>query len=91
MPLQPRILDYPNAQLLLIGSNDDDDGNLAKATEPQKVDEEDKEKETPLEELEKLEEEDEHRAEALKGMSLCFRSWRKRIVCGMNTDFEFDR
>ena len=63
MPLQPKHLDYENAQFLVIGEGS---GELSKATEPQDEDEK-HEKDTPLEELEKLEHEDEIRAEHLKG------------------------
>ena len=61
--MQPKHLDYENAQLLLIGSSGD---ALAKATEQQPEDEK-KHKDTPREELEKLEHEDELRVEHLKG------------------------
>ena len=63
MPLQPKFLDYKNCQILLIGSGTDD---LSKATDQDdsnvKADED-----TPLEEMEKLEREDEIRVEHLKG------------------------
>ncbi|KAI9722861.1 MAG: hypothetical protein M1828_004427 [Chrysothrix sp. TS-e1954] len=62
MPLQPKHLDYPNAQFLLIGEAS---GELGKAVEPSTKDEK-HDKETPLEEMEKLEDEDSHRADALK-------------------------
>ena len=65
MPLKPELLEYENTQFLLIGHKDD---ALEKAAQPQA---EEGEKETPLEELEKLEEEDEARVEGLKGM-FCF-------------------
>ena len=64
--MQPKHLDYPNSQILLIGEGQDD---LGKATDQQAGDEK-AEKDTPLEEMEKLEEEDERRVEGLKGMSL---------------------
>lgn len=63
MPLQPKHLDYAHAQFILIGEGSDD---LAKATAPQPTDEK-RDKDTPLEELEKLEHEDEIRVEHLKG------------------------
>lgn len=63
MPLQPKHLDYENAQFLLIG---DGHGDLGKAMEPSEEDQDDN-KETPREELEKLEDEDENRIEHLKG------------------------
>lgn len=64
MPLQPKLLDYENTQFLLIGHADN---SLEKATEQPKgmKDGED----TPLEEMEKLEHEDEIRVEHLKGWS----------------------
>jgi hypothetical protein len=61
MPLQPKLLDYKNTQFLLIGEGI---GELGKAVEQQAGDER---KETPLEEMEKLEHEDEIRVEHLKG------------------------
>ncbi len=54
MPLQPKHLDYPNAQLLLIG----DSHGLDNATEA-----------LDREEMEKLEGEDEIRVKHLKGLS----------------------
>lgn len=64
MPLQPKLLDYVNTQFLVIGHA----GNgLEKATEQQPVDEK-HDKDTPLEEMEKLEQEDELRVEHLKGI-----------------------
>lgn len=64
MPAEPKHLNYPNAQVLLIGEDFDSSSNL----EPAPKDEKNGEKETPQEELEKLEGEDEHRVERLKGM-----------------------
>lgn len=63
MPLQPKLLDYVNTQFLVIGHADND---LGKAAEQQPVDEK-HDKDTPLEEMEKLEHEDELRVEHLKG------------------------
>ena len=63
MPAQPKHLDYPNAQILLIGE-DLDSSNALEATAK---DEKSSQKETPVEELEKLEHEDELRVEHLKG------------------------
>ena len=63
MPLQPKHLDYANAQFLLIGEAS---GELGRAVEPTAKDQK-HEKETPQEEVEKLEDEDSHRADALKG------------------------
>ena len=67
MPLQPKLLDYENTQFLIIGHSSDD---LEKAAKPQEGEDEKPEKETPLEEIEKLEHEDEIRVAHLKGM-LC--------------------
>ncbi|KAL8697689.1 MAG: hypothetical protein Q9224_002186, partial [Gallowayella concinna] len=63
MPLEPKLLDYDNAQFIIIGHKDD---ALEKATVPQPDDEE-RNKEAPKEEMEKLEHEDELRVEHLKG------------------------
>lgn len=65
MPLQPKLLNYVNAQFLIIGHAGD---NLDKATEQQPSDEK-QDKDTPLEEMEKLSHEDELRVENLKGIS----------------------
>jgi hypothetical protein len=54
MPLTPELLDYKNAQMLLIGEGQD---GFGKAVEEQSKDAKDAEKEKPEEELEKLEEE----------------------------------
>ncbi|KAI0473201.1 hypothetical protein GGR56DRAFT_653618 [Xylariaceae sp. FL0804] len=62
MPTQPKHLDYVNTQFLLVGES----SGIEKATEPQKKDQEEG-KEEPREELEKLEDEDTHRMEHLKG------------------------
>ena len=64
MPLEPKLLDYVNTQFLVIGNSDND---LTKATEQQAVDAK-HDKDTPLEEMEKLEHEDELRVEHLKGI-----------------------
>lgn len=64
MALQPKHLDYPNAQFLLIGEGL---GELGRAVEPQGKDEQKEEKETPEEEMEKLEEEDEERIKNMQG------------------------
>lgn len=61
MGTQPKHLDYPNTQFLLIGES----SGIQKATEPQKDQKEGQEK--PIEELEKLEDEDTHRVEGLQG------------------------
>ena len=62
MPAQPKHLDFPNAQLLIIGES----SGLDKATEAMPKDTK-KDKETPLEEMEKLEGEDAIRVKDLKG------------------------
>ncbi|KAI2638699.1 hypothetical protein GGS26DRAFT_542621 [Hypomontagnella submonticulosa] len=61
LPTQPKHLDFPNTQFLLVGES----SGIKKATEPQKDQEEGQEK--PVEELEKLEDEDTHRMEGLQG------------------------
>jgi hypothetical protein len=58
----PKHLDVVNTQFLLVGES----SGLDKATEPQKQDEKEG-KEEPLEEMEKLEDEDTRRMEHLKG------------------------
>ncbi|MCJ1422523.1 hypothetical protein MMC29_000403 [Sticta canariensis] len=63
MPLQPKLLDYVNTQFLVIGHADND---LEKATKQLPVDEK-HDKDTPLEEMQKLEHEDELRVEHLRG------------------------
>lgn len=64
MPLQPKLLDYVNTQFLVIGHADND---LKKAMEQQPVDEK-QDKDTPLEEMQKLEHEDDLRVEHLRGI-----------------------
>ena len=61
MPTQPRHLDFPNSQVLLIG----EDGRVEAALEPQKADKNDPAKDDPEEELRKLADEDAERMEAL--------------------------
>ena len=68
LPAQPKHLDYPNAQILLIGENFDDSHALDATAKDEKSDK----TETPLEELEKLEGEDELRVEHLKGDDTVF-------------------
>jgi len=65
MPAAPKHLDYVNAQVLLIGESLEG-GHALDAT---KGDENDEKKETPAEEMEKLEHEDEIRIQHLKGGS----------------------
>ncbi|PYH65116.1 uncharacterized protein BO88DRAFT_373447 [Aspergillus vadensis CBS 113365] len=63
VPLQPEFIDYPNAQFLMIGEATDDLGKAATAEEGDKQANEAQ----PGEELEKLEQENEERIEALRG------------------------
>ena len=63
MPTQPHHLDYVNTQFLLIGES----SGLDKAMQPDPKDKKAGDKEEPLEELEKLEEEDTHRMQDLAG------------------------
>ena len=74
MPLEPKLLNYENTQFLIIGHHDE---ALEKATKPQDGEEQKPEKETPLEEMEKLEHEDEIRVEHLKGN--CY-VWNHRLT-----------
>ena len=67
MPLQPKHLEYPNAQLLIIGES----RGLDHATEALDRDQRNG-KETPLEEMEKLEGEDEIRVKHLQGDDAVF-------------------
>ena len=62
MPLQPKLLDYENTQFLIIGHGDD---ALEKATKPLDGEDQKGDKETPLDEVEKLEDEDENRIKGL--------------------------
>lgn len=63
MPLQPKLLQYTNTQFLVIGHSSSE---IDKATELQAKDQAN-EKDTSLEEMENLENEDELRVEHLKG------------------------
>ena len=67
MPLQPKHLDYDNAQFLLIGESD----HFEKATEQPSRDEKG-EITTPLQEMEKLEDQDQIRVRHLKGDDAVF-------------------
>ncbi|KAI9707076.1 MAG: hypothetical protein M1836_000036 [Candelina mexicana] len=62
MPLQPKHLDYEKSQILIIGEGMDE---IGKAAEQSSKDEK-HDKDTPLEEMEKLEHEDELRVQHLK-------------------------
>ncbi|KAL5323123.1 hypothetical protein ACEPPN_007651 [Leptodophora sp. 'Broadleaf-Isolate-01'] len=64
MPLEPELLNYQNTQFLIIGEGM---GEMDKAVEEMSKDAKDDEKEKPVEELEKLQEEDHDRVEHLKG------------------------
>lgn len=68
MPVAPKHLNYANAQMLLIGESFDS----GSALEANPNDEKKEGKEVPREELEKLEDEDEHRVENLKGDDTIF-------------------
>ncbi|KXT00385.1 hypothetical protein AC578_3356 [Pseudocercospora eumusae] len=69
MPAVPKHLDYVNSSFLMIGEGDfDKSSNL----DPAPKDEKDENKETPQEELEKLEGEDEQRVDNLKGDDTIF-------------------
>ncbi|TVY39659.1 hypothetical protein LOCC1_G006444 [Lachnellula occidentalis] len=63
MPLVPELLGYEGTQILLIGEAM---GDMGKSVEEMSKDQRDGEKETPVEEMEKLEEEDHDRVENLK-------------------------
>ncbi|CAG7961081.1 unnamed protein product [Penicillium nalgiovense] len=62
VPLQPEFLDYPNSQFLMIGEAQNDLGKAAFAMGGKQQHEEE-----PGQELEKLEDENEHRVDSLKG------------------------
>ena len=64
MPLQPKFLDYANAQILLIGHQ----GNALEKAGNQEPSGEDQGKDKPIEEIEKLEDEDQTRVRHLKGL-----------------------
>ncbi|KAK8242402.1 tetrapyrrole biosynthesis, uroporphyrinogen III synthase [Phyllosticta capitalensis] len=71
IPVQPRFLNYANAQILLIGEGTDGD-DVGKALDPKPKDEKNGDKKTPAEELEKLEHEDELRVQHLHGDDTVF-------------------
>lgn len=70
MPLQPKYLDFENTQILLIGHKE---GALEKAADQQNQNEGEG-KDQPVEEMEKLEHEDELRVAHLKGFPSLDRS-----------------
>lgn len=82
--MQPKHLDYVNTQVLFIGEGL---GELGKAVEQQDEDAKDK-KETPAEELEKLEHEDEVRADNLKGQCLQRSPSHPPTFLGRHTDHQ---
>lgn len=63
MPTRPEHLSYPNTQVLLIGES----SGLAKAMAPAGKDEGADDAGGPIEEMEKLEDEDTRRMEGLRG------------------------
>jgi hypothetical protein len=67
VPLQPEFLDYPNSQFLMIGEAQNHLGKAASSEGGKQPHEEE-----PGQELEKLEDENEHRVDALHGMLLCW-------------------
>ena len=69
MPLQPKLLNYDNTQFLLIGHKED---ALEKAAQPQDKEDQKDDKETPLEEIEKLEGEDDNRVSGLADTNAIF-------------------
>ena len=75
--MEPKLLDYDNAQFLLIGESAD------KAFEQRPKDEREGNA-PPEEEMEKLEGEDEIRIKHLKGKSLC----REACIAVTNTKFQ---
>ena len=81
MPVHPKHLNYANAQMLLIGEDFDSSSNL----DPAPKDEKDGAKETPQEELEKLEHEDELRVEHLKGKSKSSRARCTMLIVPQET------
>jgi len=73
MPLQPKHLDYRMTQVLLIGEGQDDVSKALGGDDGDGNDgDEGGEKNTAEREMEKLEAEDEHRVEGLKGSFLFF-------------------
>ncbi|GAB7344399.1 hypothetical protein MBLNU457_2253t2 [Dothideomycetes sp. NU457] len=68
MPVEPKHINYNSAQILLIG----EDIENSHALEATKEDQDSSQKETPQEEMEKLEHEDEIRVEHLKGDDTVF-------------------
>jgi len=79
--LQPKHLEYAHAQFILIGQAQ---GEFGSALDENEKDSKDDSKETPLEEMEKLEGEDEHRMEGLSGMAgsglCCFLGFSRSLL-----------
>ena len=65
VPLEPEFIEYPNAQFLMIGEAENSLGKAATAEGNKEPHEQE-----PGQELEHLEEENEHRIEALEGKIL---------------------
>ncbi len=76
MPLQPKLLNYANTQILIIGHKD----NAVEKATVQQGEDETEDKDTPMEEMEKLEHEDEMRVEHLKGKQLTFSNLAYRSI-----------
>lgn len=70
MPLEPDFIEYPNAQILMIGEAQGELGKAATAEPDGKQEHE----EQPGQELEKLGHENEERIESLQGTSLLLQS-----------------
>jgi uroporphyrinogen-III synthase len=88
--VKPKYLDYENTQILLIGEGTEE--NFRRAVEPTKKDQK-HDKETPQEELEKLEHEDELRTEHLKGKTVADSKayrylWTDKCFLGDDSIFE---
>lgn len=87
MPLQPKHLDYAHTQFLLIGSGH---GELGHAVDVSAKDEKNDQKITPLEEMETLEAEDEHRVQGLKGTIVVLDRYKKLLTqCSTGDDAVF--
>ena len=76
MPLKPECLNYANAQFILIGHKD----NALEKAADQEPEGEDQGKDKPIEEIEKLEDEDHIRIEHLKGSYSCHASTAKERI-----------
>ena len=77
MPLQPKFLDHANAQMLLIGHQ----GNALEKAADKEVTGQDQGKDKPIEEIEKLEDEDQIRIEHLRGLlDPLFRTYERNML-----------